>query len=534
MLETLQFGAYSDAVPPFYVAYKPQEPPDSAYVPHTEFRGNLPVKIQESTALKLLWQVKSLDLKIEYTLENSSSEGWETICDPPLQREVSIESMQIDGLGNIANGWQGRPLKIPQGTINYQNPPYGNDADANRALMREGFGPINPFNPGDLADWEVEKNLADAALNAEKQAISQKLAEIKALANAYEYFTLEAEIERQEASFNLAATAIINKFQTDLQDIISEFNDLDPPPPSWSTTAKSSYARRIQTLRDRALFNLRQEKQLEWFEWEGGFDKKINFQEVGKMRIMGNKALHRPPTIAGIFTGLTAATESSPSFIKRCIGIINLSEAFFSDFFDISFIKPISYQRKEFFEGEDETPRTVTREDEFGIGCNLDILRCVSTVEETAAKIYIKPSRIDADLFSGVYVAFGGAQVLQQAIPYGALYNQINETVMEGIPFTEDPSYSPQQKEVVYSGEFFGSGSFAAAKEYMAPVAAKVQELKNPGPTKECGFLRIKEKSGTNLIEQKLYCRSVLPLKNVFITYQIQSYHTDTQTEPAP
>ena len=531
MPDRIEFGAYSDAVPPVYVVGKIQEPPNSAYEPHTEFRNLFGIKMRKSLAMKLLWQVKTFKCVLEYSTPDTPTGDWVAKGQADFIPRIETQGpagIQSSG-GGLFNYWSDRKLRIPQGNINGKIPSYSQYPDQNRTICREGFTVINPFIPGDNTTYESEKAAGKSALQAEKQAIEAKITQIKTYATAYKYFILKQEIERQENSFRSASTLIINEFEYELGNIVSEFESLPFPPPSWSTTVKTTYAQRIQRLRNKYLFKLRQQHQLEWFEWDGGFEKKINFNDVCKIRLLGPKALANPPSILGIFSGIAFQSKSTEDIGDQCLGIINPNT--FSGGFNafgqtnIFFEKDISYAFLEFKEVEDEEPREETEEDKFVVLCVSNIFECISTNEETARKLYIKPTLIYADLRSGLYITSNGTEY-RESLGYKSFFDAITDAAMDGPPFQEDPSLSPEQKKVVYSGDFFG-GTFGGAKAYFESVANKIRQLKNPSNTLECGYLRIKGKDGNILLETKLYTRREFPFRNVTVTYSIEEYHTD-------
>lgn len=521
----LRFGAYWDAIPPFYSTQGLPPLPESNYDEFTDTSNLMPVEMPRDLALKFLWQVRSVTIKLEYEFDPKNENGWNSSIEGLATDQISvIESQGPFLLENAAiQDITSRELRIPQGYIGHYFEPYPEDMDEARGLAREGFGPINPFTASDYADFTIDKTLLIPAIDAEATLVKEKLANIKALATASNYFTLKEEIERQETSFDLAVIGIKQKYQDKLDEITAEYND-----GIASETRKIYYGKTVQTEKDRAVFEVRQEAQLQWFDWEGVFDRQVNFSGVGKYRIQSSKTLHYPPTVGGLFGGIYQTSQQKAALSNECVAVLAFPKFVFQQI-GILFAQEFTYDRQVLIEPEEAT--TVQTDGELNVYTSIDPSMAFSTKLEKAAALKIDATGVSV-LYGGYYESTpqsGPPSIYYAFINYDAIFNQYTQDVKSPLPdFPQQTDFPSQEiSDVVLSGDFFGGGGYDAATEKFQPIADKIRELKEIGNATENGTLEFRDKNDNLLFETPIFAKDVVPIKNVRLTYKIDKLYTD-------
>lgn len=529
--QQLRFGAYWDAIPPFYCAQGVPPIPESNYTAHTDFEGLAPVQMPRDLVFKLLWQVRSVTIKLEYEFDPKNSDGWissvgSLTTDQPMaiatRGPFTLTDFEFTAIIGSAS-WATRELKLPQGNLQYfGTEAYPTDRDAARELAREGFGIINPYITSDFADFNFEKDLVVPAIEAEAQLIKSRLAEIKALATGSNYTVLETEITRQETAFDSAVVALKNDYQAKVDLLVSEYNAL-----TETEELKVFYGKKAQTLKNRGVFDVKQEASLQWFDWEGGFGRRLRFLDCGKYRIQAPQSLHNPPTIGGIFASIHQSSDQLSSLSSTCLATLKVPSFTFPEI-NFGYTKPFTYESLVQVEPEQTAPTTILLDSEFSAFTAADLLKIISTTENRAAAVKYSPSA-DGFIRSGYFYSENYNRAFFQYVYYSDLFNFYNETPFETPVSFPVPGDFPTQEiaDVVLSGEYFGAGNWSAATAKFQELATKVEQLKEIGTATEAGTLEIRGKDDGLLFEAPLFVKDCVPIKNIRLTYKIDKLHTD-------
>ena len=527
--QQLKFGAYWDAIPPFYSTNGLPRINESNYNELQNGANLMPIEMPKDLVLKFLWQVRSVTIKTEYEFEAKNDNGWtSSIVGLTSDQQPVIESRGPFKLtGTAISEITSRELRLPQGYVQHiTSEPYPIDRDEARSIAREGISGFSAFVASDFANFEADKAQLIPAIEAQADLIKNKLSQMKAMADGAKYYVLRTEIERQEAAFDLAVDDIKQDYQDQLDEIELEYNE-DPP----NEYRDTQYGQQVQRLRSQAVLKIKQEAQLQWFDWEGGFDRQVRFLDVGKYRTLSPQSMHNPPEMGGLFSGVYQTTAQMQSLSSTCMAVLYNSGF---DFRQISFFfnQEFTYTRKVLIlPGE---PATVDVEGFLNVNADLGLFGAVSTDKDRAAAIKINAEG-DSILLSGYYEtdpAFPPTTVRFELISYNALFNVFTDTQKNPLPpFPVEPN--PQIAPIVLSGEYFGSGSWSAAVQKMQPIADKIRELKEVGDAVENGSLEFRNKDDGLLFEAPLFVKTCVPIKNVRITYKIDKLYTDPP-DPEP
>ena len=531
--QQLRFGASWDAIPPFYSVQGLPPIQASNYEEFTDTSNLMPVEMPKDLVFKFLWQVRSITIKLEYEFDAKDEGGWVSSIDGITTDQQSV--LQTRGpfvLQNAAIGaMTSRELRIPQGYISHlTSEPYPTNKDEARELAREGFGIINPFIPSESADFTAEKALVIPAIDAEADLIKSRLSEIKALADASNYVVLSQEIQRQETSFDAAVNAIKQKYQAKLDLIEADYNQ--GPPSEYS---KTFYGKKAQREKDRAVYDVKQEAQLQWFDWEGGFDRQVTFGGVGKYRVQAPRSLHLPPTVGGLFGGIYQTTQQMQSLSSACMAVL-IAPTFEFPEIEFSYVQEFQYDRKVLIEPDPEETREV---DGFlVVSSSVDPFKVFSTEQERAAALKVQSSG-DSVLFGGYYESpsQGGPPAIYFAfISYNSLFSEYTQDPVTPLPnFPQQSDFpDPEIADVVLSGDYFAGGDWSAAVEKFQPIADKIRELKEVGAATENGSIEFRGKNNDLLFEAPIFVKDSVPIKNVRLTYKIDKLYTDPPDDDPP
>jgi hypothetical protein len=524
--QQLKFGAYWDAIPPFYSVQGLPPIQESNYEEFTDGSRLMPVQMPRDLVFKLLWQVRSVTLKLEYDFDPKDEDGWTSLVTGTTTSQPSVlETKGPFVLQNAAIGaMTSRELRIPQGYISHlTSEPYPIDKDETRDLAREGFGIINPFIASEYADFTQDQALLIPAIDAEATAIKARLATMKTLADASDYVVLKDEIERQETSFDAAVNAIKQKYQAKLDLIAADYNA-----GSASESNKTFYGKKAQQEKDQAVYEVKQEAQLQWFDWEGGFGRQVRFGGVGKYRVQAPRALHFPPTIAGLFAGVYQTTDQMQALSSDCIAVLSTPLFQFREL-RFSFNQEFQYDRNVLIQPEE--PEVISVDGFLLVDAVVDPFKVFSTDQPRAAALKVE-SAGDADLFGGYYeepVDEGPPLVYFVFTNYASLFNEYTENQRAPLPGFPQESAFPTQEiaDVVLSGDYFGAGDYSAAVQKLQPIADKIRELKEVGAATENGAIEFRGKDNALLFEAPIFVKNAVPIKNVRLTYKIDKLYTD-------
>lgn len=526
--QQLRFGAYWDAIPPFYSTQGLPPVQESNREKFTDTSNLMPVEMPKDLVLKFLWQVKSVTIKLEYEFDPKNQGGWISSIRGLTTDQISvIETKGPFILENAAiEAITSRELRIPQGYVGHYFEPYPTDRDEARDLARQGFGAINPLVSSDYADFTVEKTLLISAIDTEAETIKEKLAEIKAFATASSYNVLKNEIERQEESFDLAVIGIKEKYQGKIDLLTTQYEE-----GSSTEYRKTVYGKQVQVEINNAIYEVKQEAQLQWFDWEGGFDQQVSFLNVGKYRIQAPQTLHFPPRIGGLFAGIYQTTEQLQSFSNQCMAVISPSNYFFNNL-EFLFTQEFQYEQEFVF---NEISGTNLIEDGILVSAKINKMLMFSTDKNKAAALKIEAIG-DGAVVGGSYTTTPPNNEYFDYTPsigYFGLFNPFTENLNDPPPPFPVVS-NPYIAEVVLSGEYFGNGNYSAAIERFQPIADKLRELKEIGTAAENGTLEFRGKDNSLLFEAPLFVKTCIPIKNVRVTYKIDKLYTDPPDDDPP
>lgn len=73
--QQLRFGAYWDAIPPFYSVQGLPPIQGSNYEEFTDTSNLMPVEMPKDLVFKFLWQVRSITIKLEYEFDAKTRAG---------------------------------------------------------------------------------------------------------------------------------------------------------------------------------------------------------------------------------------------------------------------------------------------------------------------------------------------------------------------------------------------------------------------------------------------------------------------------
>jgi hypothetical protein len=352
---------------------------------------------------------------------------------------------------------------------------------------------------------------------------------MKALATAAGYSLLQAELERQETAFDDGVQTLKNTYETRITTLTTQFQEFPA-----TEESKIFYGKKAQQLKDRAIFDVKQEARLQWFEWEKGFQQRLGFFGVANLRIQGPTAMHNPPTLGGLFAGIYQTTDQLAAASTQCMAVLRVPQFEIETEFD--FTKTISYERQVFIDPIDSVPSTVLLEQAFAVFVAADLPKLIATTADKAGAVKLNAIG-DGDLFAGYYEYQGSPPgIYTSYVTYLNLFNQFNETQLESPPpFPSESQFpNPEIADVVLSGPYFGGGSWEAAAAEFQPIADKITQLKEVGEATEKGTFEFRDKEDELLFSAPLFLKTGIPLKNIKLTYKIYKLYTDPPDEEAP
>lgn len=530
--QQLRFGAYWDAIPPFYSVQGLPALPSSTYQAFTNGEGLSPIEMPRDLVFKLLWQVKSVTLKLEYEFDPEQTDEWtptvgNLTTDQPLALFTRGPYALTDGQSGIiaSASWATRELKLPQGDLAFlSTAAYSTDADTARGLTREGFGIINPFVGSDYADFQTEIALAQGAIDTEAGLIQAKIQEMKSLAITGNYSALETELTRQETAFNAGVQALKQTYQERADTLIAQF-EATTQNENW----KVFYGRKAQELKDRAVFDVKQEARLQWFEWEQGFKQRLGFPQVSEFRIQGPVAMHTPPTCGGLFAGVFQTTDQIASASTECVAVLKVPSSTIGTNF--GFTKSISYERQVWIEPGETAPSTVLVDEDLSVFIAADLPKLIATTATRAGAVKFTGTG-DGRLYAGYYEyndQSSPPSIYTDFADYSTLFNAYNETILESPrPFPTAGQFpTPEIADVVLSGPYYGGGSWDDAAAEFQPVSDKINQLKEVAAATEKGTFELRDKADQLLFSTPLFLKNGVPIKNLRLTYKIDKLYTD-------
>jgi hypothetical protein len=580
--QQLRCGAYWDAVPPFYAVNGLPPIPTSNYeknltASYYDFVFNkyeasdpsktlMPIIMPKSLALKLLWQVRSVTLKIEYENKTLNSDGFElNLYRAKSNNDPEYSYIETSGPFKLTDSaldalissekWATRDLKLPQGNIEIRSI-YPENRDQARNQERTNLGIVYHFNSSDYANYNTEKQNVIQAVDLEASKVASRINLMKSYADASNYKVLSNELERQLTSFpdgisklktslQQTMTAIEEEYQKDVAgEYDDEGNEIKAPMPV--ELANNLYGKYLQKLANSGTNAVNEEAALQFFDWNKGFSNQISFYSIKNFLTTRHNCTHRPPTIGGMFSGLFQAPDG-----KSCVAVIRLppsaviaaESAETENYFVAN--KKINYKVKTLSKTDENSfEQEIDVESEIGFN-SLLYYSSFSSFANYAGAIKFEGAG-QGNLRSGsvsINEQNRNVNLYGFTVNYFDLINRYNENKLTQQPefptkYQEEKDQiellTQEEKDILLSGPYFSSGDWENATNEFDSAANKLSQLKEISETEEKGKIQFKDKNDNLLYETPLYGKRLIPVKNFKLTIKIYELNADPITETSP
>jgi len=566
--QQLRCGAYWDAVPPFYAVNGLPPIPQSNYDAHTgpnyypfnfqrgqdppKFKALTPVTMPKLLALKFLWQVRSVVLKFKFENNKIESNGFKLSF--PLNSDgqdferiastapIALKSDLFNTL-NTSEKWTTRDLKIPQGSITILQTPYSTNRIEAKDTAREKTGLVLYFNSSDYANYQTEKTKVIEAIDQQSAIEIAKLNLMKSYSDASNYKILSDEINRQKNELQIGVQKLKEKYQEKIDSIIATREAEEEP--IINELLNISYGKLFESLKESAIQATKEEAQLQWFEFNKGFENNIAFWSMQQYLTNRPLSMHNPPHINGLFGGIFKSIDNNS---ENCTVSLRVPGEFYTDPRSDKFYltKLIEYEVDSYSKTNYGNPNSepVVEKTKYTTstytGYSIPFpLSSISGIPEYAGAFKFFHIEILGNFSSGsVYTdEIGDLTIFKN---YEQLINPYNESQISQKPQfpTSDPeilskieTLDEEQRSALFSGPYFSEQSWEAIAQELELAADKFSQLKEISETEQKGKIEFRDKSGNLLHEVPAYGKKLLPVKNYVLTIQIHELNTDPITE---
>lgn len=378
--QQLSLGAYWDAVPPFYSMTTLPGPAlntgqESAF---PKWQGRHPITIPNDLAAQLFWQVAEYNAKLEFNLKETV-EGYTVNCQDFRISTEDNKFLETWDLGTLtenqsgiiaAQNFESRELKLPQGDLKWiktvrkdftdeipagstQQYPYISLVTENYATLQPAAiqqvtsawdaGGIGAFKAYDIAAeiyfdrglvFSTEKNKASASINSIIAEELGKLTLMRVSNQKTKYYDLKRQIDAQFLSFQQWSQQLSAEAQQELEEAQTDYDALSEPPPEDpegegagpSPAQEKQFAIRAIRIGETYKNKIKLRALLEWFWWENGFEKELDFPEYAKHRMLAPWGFFNaaPPSLSGAFVGACSSVNKDDETIQDFNLVIDL------------------------------------------------------------------------------------------------------------------------------------------------------------------------------------------------------------------
>jgi hypothetical protein len=539
----LKTGAFTPVIPPFWAARKLHDVVFADVLTGINPAAcNLP-DLDITVALNLFWQVKTYEVKTEWTFKDPptiedatptyfpSKSGTVTKTGIPLINPRNVQDPEGDPEDQIStNPWRDNPIGVVTGNVDFVETAYPEDRDTARNNIRETYTLFTAPDSFQFFCSSTEPYLYERGqiLQNFEVYFNEWTARVQAKLDTFindqstRGVLWAADLQRQLD----AIPQIRIQFKNDYLDPTIEAYDYQYYTVNNGQDSNFILASEIKTYGLLIKNAVTREEDLEMFELLKGFEQKLNFISWHYLRRYGIECLpvrYAFQSEAGefpcgfYFDSVTGKYNATMTVLPKIPAYSNYG-------WRLDVEKPYTAQQRNFNGSISTVNRIAKKSLAFGPQNNTLLGLQIDRVRD------LDPQLVGGgEVHGGNYFGYdeGGGEINATiSLDYLQVFNDIGDSIDPGEPSDFNELYGVEDaNQYVYSGDYFSSPSYATATTFFADIANAVTELRNAG-NGEVGKLRFVSKTDEIIYETPIF-GNIGAWEKFDLTYKIETLWAD-------